>query len=265
MAGLTRALVSLPPLVLALVVVLPPMVLALGALRVIRRHVPHDVLSADSGSTSAVYAMVGVVYAVILGFVIVVVWQQFGDASAGVQREVSELGVLLRDAKAFPQPVREDVTERIVAYARAVVDEEWATMAKGERSPAALAAYERVWEAYYAYEPATPQAAAFRDESLGVLTELSRSRRERVLAARSSVPTLLWVMLVLGGVVVIGYTLLLSVRNAVLHAVSVAVVTLVVSVALFIVLTLDHPFTGSLRIDPYAFQDLVAMWTRRGG
>lgn len=258
---MTHYLVSLPPGVLAVLVVVPPIALALAALRAVRRRVPHELLEADSGSTGAVYSMVGVVYAVILGFVVVVVWQQFGDASAVMQDEVSDLGVLLRDAQAFPPPVRADLTERIVGYARTVVDEEWATMAAGRRSPAALAAYERVWDAYYAYEPATPQAAAFRDESLAVLTDLSRSRRERILAARSSVPALLWAMLLLGGVLVVGFTLFLSVRDPVLHAACVAAVALVVSVALFLVLTLDHPFAGTLRIEPYAFEDLVAMWT----
>jgi hypothetical protein len=58
---------------------------ALAAMMLVRRWVAVSALEAHSEVAGFVYAVLGVVYAVTLAFVVVVVWQQFETAKADTE------------------------------------------------------------------------------------------------------------------------------------------------------------------------------------
>jgi Protein of unknown function (DUF4239) len=89
--------------------------------------------------------MVGLLYAILLAFVVVVAWEQFNAAENATGTEVTRLSNLLRDANALPPPDRTRIQSSILTYAQQVVDREYDTMAEGESDPETAAAYEQIW------------------------------------------------------------------------------------------------------------------------
>ena len=87
---------------LSVVVVALGVVLALVGLHVVRRRFPHPVRQANNEVAGFIITMLGVVYGVILGFMVVVVWQQFEDAQSAAQREANGLVDVFRLALALP-------------------------------------------------------------------------------------------------------------------------------------------------------------------
>jgi hypothetical protein len=86
---------------------------------------------------------------------------------------------------------------------------------------------------------------------------LGDARRERLLAASEGLPTILWVVLIGGGVITIAFTYLFGLESTVVHTLMVAALALVLSLSLFSIAALDHPFRGDVRIHPDALeQDL---------
>ena len=78
-----------------------------------------------------------------------------------------------------------------------------------------------------------------------------------MLAARQGLPTILWVVLILGGVITVGFTYLFGLQNTLVHLLMVAALALIISMSLFTVAALDYPFNGDIRIHPSAYeQDL---------
>ena len=70
-------------------------------------------------------------------------------------------------------------------------------------------------------------------------------------------PTILWVVLILGGVITVGFTYLFGLESALVHLLMVAALAFTISLSLFTVAALDQPFQGDVRIHPDAFeQDL---------
>jgi hypothetical protein len=95
------------------------------------------------------------------------------------------------------------------------------------------------------------------EEMLEQLHDLGNARRERLLAAGQGLPPIMWVVLILGGVITVGFTYLFGLEDTLVHLLMVAALALIISMSLFTVAALDYPFNGDIRIHPSAYeQDL---------
>ena len=61
-------------------------------------------------------------------------------------------------------------------------------------------------------------------------------------------------VLILGGVVTVGFTYLFGLENTLVHLLMVAALALIISMSLFTVAALDYPFKGDIRIHPSAYE-----------
>src|SRR5215210_4165660 len=104
-------------------------------LHLVRRRVPLPVLETQHEVAGFIIGVLGAIYAVLLAFVVVAVWDQFGEAKATVSMEANQLSDLSRLAQGFPEPSHQRIQEALRAYAQSVIDDEWETMSKGKGSP----------------------------------------------------------------------------------------------------------------------------------
>src|SRR5262245_20800075 len=70
---------------IVLLVLALPATAAAGAL-LVRRAVGPDVLARHNDVAGFIYAVIGVVYAVLIGFTAIMVWEQFRNAQEGVEQ-----------------------------------------------------------------------------------------------------------------------------------------------------------------------------------
>jgi predicted membrane chloride channel (bestrophin family) len=80
--------------------------LAVAGILLARRWVGVEVLKLNNEVAGFIYAVIGVVYAVLLGFTTIIVWEQYDKAQAVVDQEANELADLYRNAQTFPDNVR---------------------------------------------------------------------------------------------------------------------------------------------------------------
>src|SRR5918999_2449357 len=104
---------------------------------VVQRLVPSQVRQQHNDVAGFIYAVLGVIYAVLIALVVIAVWEDFAAARDTVEREASELDDVFRLAHALPEPEGRQLQELARSYAQVVVDEEWALMAQGRTSPRA--------------------------------------------------------------------------------------------------------------------------------
>lgn len=230
---------------------------------IIRLRVHYSILQEDHEVAGYLYSMVSVVYAVLLGFITVVVWQQHRDTQNYVQQEAVRVSNLLRDAQVFPDPVRKDLREKLVEYGKAVVNDEWNTMAKRQPSQIASRAYEQIWETVYNIQPETEREKAFYKESITRLNELGGIRRSRLSSSQSRIPSLLWVLLIGGAVISIAFTYLFGTKNKWSHVLAAGSIAGLIGFTLFLILALSCPFSGSLRISPDPLASVLQVWEHR--
>src|SRR5947199_9217529 len=72
-----------------------------------------------------IYATAGVIYAVLLAFIVIVVWEQFTAATENVADEASALATMYRETVALPDPERGKLRKEVRDYTEAVMGPEW--------------------------------------------------------------------------------------------------------------------------------------------
>src|SRR5262245_3687862 len=83
----------------------------------IRRWVSVEVLERHNEVAGFIYAVIGVLYAVVLGFTAIIVWGRFDEARTNVEKEANELGDLFRNAQAFAaKDFREELETNLRSY-----------------------------------------------------------------------------------------------------------------------------------------------------
>jgi Protein of unknown function (DUF4239) len=248
---------------LGLIIIFGTVVVSVVAVR-FARTLPRERLAQSQDAVGVMFSAVGVLYTVLLAFLVVLVSEQFNGAKDLTQQEAAKISNLLRDANAFPPPARSEIQGRLITYTRSVIDDEWPTMAHGKSSPITTDNYRLVWVGYYGYRPQTSQQARFYDESITRLNDLGQDRRLRIISSESSIPTLMWVMLVIGGVITISYLYLFTIPDAWLQRVMVGSVAGLLAFILFLILALDHPFAGQVKVTPDAYRDVVLLFQAGG-
>lgn len=84
----------------------------------VRRYVGLDRLTINNEIAGFKFATVGVLYAVLLAFVIIVVWEKFSDAEANVIREAGAAENLYRLSQGLDDFSGSDLRKSIAAYLR---------------------------------------------------------------------------------------------------------------------------------------------------
>jgi hypothetical protein len=104
------------------------------------------------------------------------------------------------------------------------------------------------------YEPHTQAEVQLYAEGLDQVQRLADARRMRLVVAEESLPAVLWVVLIVGGIVVVGFTYLFGLENTGAHALMVASLAGVIALVLYTIAVMDHPFAGGARVGPEAFE-----------
>jgi uncharacterized membrane protein len=230
---------------------------AVIGLIVVQRLVPATVRMGYNDVAGFIYAVLGVIYAVLLAFVVIVVWEEFERAETDVESEANELANVYFLADRFPEPEKTRIRDLARSYARTVVEEEWPLMARGRESPRADELLHEIRLTFLGLDPHTGAQQIIYEQGLERIHELQDARTLRLVDARRGVPAVLWTVLVLGAVVTVGFTYLFGLESNLMHALMVAALTLVITSVLFTIAALNYPFSGVVRVPPDAFEAVL--------
>ena len=252
-----RLLLYVPAVPLGFILIMISVTLAIIGLVIVRRLVPHHILKAHNEMAGPIFEGIAMVYAVLLAFVVVVSWQNFDKTILHVEMEANCLVDIYRGADAFPNPFKDDIKALIKNYSDTVINEEWKMLARGEESVNARMILRNIWASYAGYEPATEREKLFFAESLHKLGELRELRRFRIVDSRMGIEPMLWFVLIAGGMTTISFTFFFGSDNLYAHVVMASALAVIVSLILFMILSFDFPFTGSVTIPPETFQQIL--------
>jgi hypothetical protein len=234
-----------------LILVLPTILAMLGPL-VVRRWVTLDKLSTNNEVAGFKFATVGVLYAVLLAFSIIVVWEKFNDAEATVEREAGAAAAIYHLLPSLDPPRANAARKALTAYLKSVVADEWPAMAQGRASRTTWQALGAIYTALLTQPKAPSDDATVEAEIFNQLDQLTQARRTRLLAAEGDVPAPLWVILFGGAVLTVGFTFFFGTQNLRAQTLMTGLLALLIFSELLIAVALERPFTGGIRESPDA-------------
>lgn len=229
----------------------------ISGLLVVRKFVHHSKLEIHNEVAGFIYAVLGVIYAVLLAFVVVTVWEEYSDAEKNVNMEVSHVIDVYRNANAFPDPVKNEIQSRTENYINDMINYEWKAMYNLQISQEAKKSYLNIWESHQAYVPETDFERIWYSESIKELNELADARRLRIISINYDVPLFMWAFLFIGAFITIGFSYLFGTKNEIAQIIMVFSLSAIICLVLLLIEALVHPFTGLVHLSPQPFIDAL--------
>lgn len=241
----------------------PPVTAAMGisvvGLWAVRRVVPAGAVRAANDVVGNYLQTLGTVYAVLLAFVVFVVWSQFNEVRTLIDREANEAQDLHRTVGGLPDAVRAHVQSAVSRYVHAVLHDEWPAMdhCHEARFDGASRVLEDAWRRLCAFEPETEVQRALYGEALQRFNDLSDARTLRRSAASMRIPLALRMLLYTGAAVLVASMYLFDVPGFRVHAMITAALAGSLSHLLYIVEDLDRPFGGDWQVPRDSWERLA--------
>ena len=219
----------------------------------IRRLVPVTRDGFDAEVSSQMLGVVASLFGLLLAFVIVIEYQNFGSAQDNVGQEADSLAAITRDSDVLPSAQGARVRSAIGTYVRAVVTDEWPKLREGRQSARASDDVSRIYAALEAAKPTSPQATAFYEDSVRQLNEALIARRDRLSTASGGIASLVLALILVGAFVILVYVMLVGSRSFWFHLIGACSIAIVVVLSLVVLVDLSYPFSGSLAVssDPF--------------
>jgi Protein of unknown function (DUF4239) len=240
---------SLPLWLLIAVIVVIPTALAMIAQALIRKWVGVAKLVKNNEIAGFKFATVGVIYAVLLAFSVIVVWEKFNDAQTAVADEAGATAALYHFSGG-KEPEALAVRTALANYLNAAVDDDWPAMAHETESPAAERALDSLYAAAIALGRSGVRGAADMTEVFRQLDNVTAARRARLHLATGLVPNIIWIVLFAGALLTVGFTLFFGSENPLAQVSMTGVLSVLVTMGLVVIISIDHPFTGPVYIHP---------------
>ena len=245
--------------------VLPSIFLSEGGLLAVRKLVPADILVATNDVVGNYLQTLGSIYAVLLAFVVFVVWTQFNDARSRVEIEANELMDLYRTSAGLPDPTRSTLQRTIREYVELVSGPEWKAMARGE-----LHAFDHgdrlldsMWDALNTCDAESNCHAALFSEALQRFNGVSDARTNRLTSSQLKIPLALRILLYMGAVITIGSMYLFAVDSVLVHLLMTGAMAGALSHILYVVHDLDDCFAGAFQVPLESFERVQRYVTAR--
>src|ERR671920_1863142 len=198
--------------VFGVLVVIGVCLAAAAGLEVVQRLVPSEKRLEHNDVAGFLYAVVGVIYAVLLALLVIAVWEHYQKARETVESEANAVADIAWIAHRLPEPEHHELQEDARSYAQEVVDNEWPLMEQGlggvQSLPEGWDLVDDIRATLQEFEPSTVAEQELYAEGLDRIQRLGDDRRLRLVAAEEGMPGVLWAVLVFGGVVAGGFTYL---------------------------------------------------------
>lgn len=227
---------------------------AIVSVHLARARVSMERLRRHNEIAAPIHATVGVVYAVLLAFVVIVVWERFNDAEQAVIDEADELIGLARDVATLDDRGGEPFRACLRNYARWVRDVEWEEMEKGVVPHVGNRFHDSLWSMLAAIEPGSLRGEVWLQAAVRRMNAVEDARGRRPLAVESTVPDAMWILLICGGVIIIVFAAFFGAEHALTHMIMVSALAALVAFSLFLIAAIDQPFSGVVRVENEAFR-----------
>jgi hypothetical protein len=251
-------LANLPVVWIALVVFVGMVLLTAAIYAVVMRLADGEHAAALSALSPGMLPPMGILFALIVGFLAVGVWGNVDRAEEAVDDEASALRSVVILSNDLPPDLRERMRALISRQIHDAVDDEWPAMEEQRADLTAIAV--PLSDALHLAASLDPQDegdAAVQRELVASIQGALDARRQRIIVSESSINAVKW----LG---VIGLALLTLLAIALVHSgnritarIAMAIFATAVAVVITMLAAQNRPFSGQLGLDPDVLEEVL--------
>lgn len=227
---------------------------AILSIQLIHKYWPYTKRREHNDVAGFVFAGIGVMYGVLLAFVVIVGWDGLSNARTITYNEADQLANIYWMSRTLPSPQGAAIQGLAVKYADTVINSEWPLMERGESSGRAQLLLDQMRDDVFGFTPRSDQQQVVYGQELASVNALSAARRDRLVAMHDIIPEPMWLVLLVGGLITVGFCLLFGLEHKIVHAGMVASLAVLITMSLILLQNMQYPYAGDPHIGPEAFE-----------
>lgn len=241
----------------------PVLLAALGVVQC-RRWLQGRVQKGHNDVLVPIFLNAGVLFAVLLGFMVIAVWESYDAARTTVAMEAATLVSLYRTTYGMPAETGDKLRDMARDYARAVIEDEWFRQAAtGASSSTARRAIGNMYRAFGDGTISNEMKQTYPmicQAFMTAVSEVTATRNQRNIQANESLPWVMWLAVIGGAFLVIGMSCLIHMEARWPHVVMAGGMAALIGMLMFTCQVMSHPFRGPLAIGAESFENAVQVF-----
>jgi hypothetical protein len=217
----------------------------------------HKLFENDAEGLGVLLQILGTLYSVVYAFAIYVIWGQFTSVENEILKESGALKDLLVFSQSLKESTRDPIVRAVKLYARGVAETEWSALSAGEETAKTDKLFLTVIASVTDLKPEDDTERTLYLRLLDIVNQASSHRDERLALSAKRMPKTLLVFVTLTASMILFLLLFYPFHNVALGLVSVAITTMVLLFAHFVLTDLDKPFEGTWNVDSKPFAELI--------
>lgn len=258
--AITYYMLQIPPYLLFLLMVTSCGLLSGLLTWGFRKNRKLQILASHNEVTGFMFLAIASFYALLLSFVVLVVWDQLNETRGNVSKEGSSAMGLYRDIKFYPDTSESKILmASYLDFVYNVVDEEFPRMESMEASTKTTESFNKV---FYDMEHLNPKSSfqiQLVAEMFSHLNTLASYRDLRIETAKTEIPSPMWMPIILGAFITLICAMLLDIESRRMHVLLNTMLGAFIAMFLFTIITLDHPYTGKHGIKPDSYKEIFTL------
>jgi FtsH-binding integral membrane protein len=251
-------LLNLPVLRMAVVVFAATYLLAATVYWVVTRLAVNDRARAFKAVSPGMLPPLGILFALLVGFIAVEVWNSYDKAKVAVATEASALRAVVLLAGTFPEEQKTRIHALIDRHIETAVNEGWPAMAQHRLTLSTLptALIEELHDAL-ALKPADDSQRAAQSEMVKALHTALDARRQRIVISQSAVGTVKWAGILLMGLCTLVAIAMVHSDNRLTCAIALTLFATGIALSLLLIAAYSRPFTGEISVRPDLLKQVI--------
>jgi hypothetical protein len=193
-------------------------------------------------------------YGLVAALTAVGVWQRHSQAADAVSAEATAIASLWRDLGGYPRPQRDQMQDILRGYTEQVIHRAWPQLRRGQIPREGVEWMDRLQAQLFGFEPVTESQKILHAETVGAFNRLVQQRRQRLDAAQTRLPAVLWWVLLPGAMGCMALCLFFHVESVRFHTILLIGLATFLAMVLFVIFALDRPLSGDMAISPDSYQ-----------
>jgi hypothetical protein len=185
----------------------------------------------------------GILFALLVGFIAVEVWSNFDKAKAAVATEASALRAVALLAETFPDEQRARIFALINRHIEESVNKEWPEMAQ-QRATLSTLPTALIEELHDALVLTDNSQRAVQPEMVKALQAALEARRQRIVISESALGTVKWVGILLQGLCTLVAIAMVHSNNRLSCAIALTLFSTGIALSLLLIAAYSRPFTS---------------------
>ena len=226
-------------------------------LRLVRKWYNEDTLRQNHEVGGFIFNAFGLIYAVLIAFVVFATWTEYDDSKKNVDSEAIELSDVFHNSKALPDEYRKQVIQIMKQYSENVMNDEWKLLESGMPSVKASEDFTKLWTYLTTLDRQQIKNEIAYQETLKHMSDAGERRRTRIFDSNNNSPVIIWVVLLFGAAVTVIYTYFFYAKNIRHQFIMTSALTILNTLILYMILLLDNPFRGYMKVDSRPFEYIL--------